>query len=66
MKASLIPLYFDPGRDAEFDQQVGVLKNLLGNDAEILPELPLGANLPGVDGVVFPQLLGEVSAVAAW
>src|SRR3990172_4166754 len=61
MKASLIPLYFDPGRDAEFDQQVGVLKNLLGNDAKILSELPLGVNLHGVDGVVFPQILGEAS-----
>lgn len=59
MKARLQPLYFDPGRDEEFDQQLAALRHLLAEEAEILPELPLGAGLPPCDAVVFPQLLGE-------
>jgi hypothetical protein len=59
MLARIIPLYFEPGRDAEFDQQVAVLHDLLEGVAEILPEHPLGDNLPECDAVIFPQLLGE-------
>jgi len=59
MKAQLIPIYFDPGRDADFDRQVKTLGGLLADCAEILPPVPLGAALPAADAVVFPQLLGE-------
>lgn len=59
MKALLQPLYFDPGRDEEFDQQVKNLKMLLADEAELLPELPLGAGIPDADAVVFPQILGQ-------
>jgi hypothetical protein len=59
MKARLIALYFDPGRDEEFDQQLVALRTLLADEAEILLELPLGAPMPEADAVVFPQLLGE-------
>jgi hypothetical protein len=59
MKTRLIPLYFDPGRDADFDKQLTVLAGLLGEEAEMLSPLPLGAPLPEADAVVFPQLLGE-------
>jgi hypothetical protein len=59
MKARLIPLYFDPGRDAGFDTQLGALRALLEDRAELLPPVALGAPLPEADAVVFPQLLGE-------
>jgi hypothetical protein len=59
MKARLIPLYFDPGRDGDFDKQLAVLTELLAEEAEMLSPLPLGAPLPEADAVVFPQLLGE-------
>ena len=58
MKARLVPVYFDPGRDNEFDEQVNTLKSLL-SEAEILAPVALGAPLPDADAVVFPQLLGE-------
>jgi hypothetical protein len=59
MKAQLIPLYFDPGRDADFDRQLDMLRGLLADCAELLPPQPLGQALPPSDAVVFPQLLGE-------
>ena len=60
MKARLIPLYFDQGRDDEFDLQTSNLKRLIGEVAEILPAQALGTQLPqNADAVVFPQLLGE-------
>ncbi len=58
MKARLVPLYFDPGRDADFDRQLTVLRVLLADQAELLDPRPLGAPLPDADAVVFPQLLG--------
>jgi hypothetical protein len=59
MKARIIPLYFDPGRDAGFDEQLVNLERLLGEDVEWLEPRPLGAKLPPSDAVVFPQFLGE-------
>lgn len=59
MKARLVPVYFDPGRDPDFDKQLDVLKGLLADCAEILPAVALGRPLPEADAVVFPQLLGE-------
>jgi hypothetical protein len=59
MNARLVPVYFDPGRDQDFDKQLGVLKGLLAGCAEILPPVALGRPLPEADAVVFPQLLGE-------
>ena len=59
MKARLVPLYFDPGRNGDFDKQLGNLGNLLALQAELLAPVPLGAALPEeADAVVFPQLLG--------
>jgi hypothetical protein len=60
MKARLVPLYFEKGRDQDFDIQLARLKELLADDAEFLDELPLGADLPDADAVIFPQFLGEV------
>jgi hypothetical protein len=59
MKTKLVPVYFDPGRDDDFDRQVAALNKLLGDRAEILPPVALGKPLPEADAVVFPQLLGE-------
>mgnify|MGYP005837257151 FL=1 len=59
MKARLVPLYFRSGMDADFETQVKHLKNLLGDVAEILDPVALGAPLPEADAVVFPQVLGD-------
>jgi len=60
MKAKLVPIYFDPGRDAGFDLQLERLRELLADDAEFLPPVALGARLPKeADAAVFPQMLGE-------
>lgn len=46
--------------DAEFTRHLGIVKELLANEAEVLSPVPLGARLPaGADAVVFPQLLGD-------
>ena len=59
MKARLVPLYFDPGRDGDFDKQVAVLRTLLADCAELVEPVPLGEDLPEAEAVIFPQLLGE-------
>lgn len=59
MKARLVPLYFDPGRDADFDRQLAALRRLLGDQVEWLDPRPLGSPLPEADAALFPQLLGE-------
>lgn len=59
MKVQLLPLYFDPGRDAGFDQQLAALRSHLGTEVEWLAPQPLGAPLPQADAVIFPQFLGE-------
>jgi len=59
MKARLTPLYFDPGRDTEFDRILEAIRPLLGERVELLDPLPLGAPLPEVEAVLFPQLLGQ-------
>lgn len=59
-KARLQPLYFDPGRDDDFDRQLGKLNALLADDpVTFLPPRSLAAALPEAEAVVFPQLLGE-------
>jgi hypothetical protein len=59
MKARLIPLYFEPGPDAEFTAQVERLRDLFREEAEILEPAALGAARTDADAVVFPQLLGD-------
>lgn len=60
MKAQLVPIYFDPGRDEGFDVQLARLGELLAEDAEFLPPVALGAALPPeAHAAVFPQMLGE-------
>jgi hypothetical protein len=59
MKARLVPLYFDPGRDSDFDKTLEALRPILADRAELLDPLPLGAPLPEAEAAVFPQLLGQ-------
>ncbi|NQT17561.1 MAG: hypothetical protein HQ582_32705 [Planctomycetes bacterium] len=59
MKARLVPVYFDPGRDSDFDRQLSALGSLLGNQVDLLEPVALGGALPAAEAVVFPQLLGE-------
>lgn len=59
MKARLVPVYFEPGRDRGFDDQLEALRRLLADKVEWLAPVPLGAPLPEADAVLFPQLLGE-------
>ena len=59
MLAQVTPLYFREGRDQDFDTQLDLLKELLANDVEFLPEVALGDPVPECDAVLFPQILGE-------
>jgi len=59
MKARLVPLYFNPGRDEDFDKQLGKLKELFKDEAEFLAPVELGAKVPEAEAVVFPQMLGR-------
>ena len=59
MLAQVVPLYFKQGRDQDFDTQLDLLKELLVNDVEFLPEVALGDPIPEADAVLFPQILGE-------
>ncbi len=59
MLAQVVPLYFREGRDEDFDKQLSLLKELLINDVEFLPEVALGDPIPKADAVLFPQILGE-------
>jgi hypothetical protein len=59
MKARLVPLYFDPGRDSDFDKMLEALRPLLAERVELLQPQPLGAPLPQAEAVLFPQLLGQ-------
>jgi hypothetical protein len=59
MLAQVVPLYFREGRDQDFDKQLNLLKKILVDDIEFLPEVALGDPIPEADAVLFPQILGE-------
>jgi hypothetical protein len=59
MKARLVPLYFKTGMDGEFAKHLAIVKDLLSEDAEVLPPVGLGSRLPPADAAVFPQLIGD-------
>ncbi len=64
MKAKLVPVYF-PSKDEQFQKQIDYLKKNLGDYAEILGPVPLGADIPAdVDAVLFPQILGDAYTMA--
>jgi hypothetical protein len=59
MLAKVVPLFFKEGRDQDFDNQLDLLKELLADEIEFLPEVALGDKIPSADAVLFPQILGE-------
>lgn len=59
MKARIVPIYFKTPDDPEFAAQLKRLREMLAEEAEILPPVKLGARLPPTDAVIFPQMLGE-------
>lgn len=59
IKATITPLYFDDGRDEEFDLQLANLKDLLQDEVIFGSPTPLGSDIPDTQAVVFPQLLGQ-------
>ena len=59
MKATLVPVYLTEPDDPELVAQLGQLRVLLADVADILPPVALGAPLPPADAVLFPQLTGE-------
>ena len=61
MRAKVTPLFFDKGRNDDFDIQLDLLKEILADYIEFLEEVPFGASLPpDTDAVLFPQILGDV------
>ncbi len=58
MKVRLQPIYFTNAKTAEFDNQLGILKALLSEEAVFLEPKELGTDLPPSDAVVFPVLIG--------
>jgi len=58
-KPVLLPVHFTAEPDEEFNKQMAVLHQLLGDVAQFLTPVPLGAPIPGeADAVVLPQVLG--------
>jgi hypothetical protein len=64
MKAKLQPFYFIEANEREQGErreQLRILKELYGEEADFLEERPLGADMPqGIDAIVFPQLIGAI------
>ena len=61
MKAKMQPLYFAEANErerGEFNQQLGILKEMYGEEAEFLEPLCVGEDIPESDAIVFPQLIG--------
>ena len=44
MKITLIPVYFDPGRDENFDKHLGIVKDFLKEEADFLAPHALGVH----------------------
>jgi hypothetical protein len=59
MKAVLVPVHFRSGMDEQFRTHLGIVKDLLADQAEVLAPVALGSRLPAADAVVFPQLIGD-------
>ncbi|MCK5705733.1 MAG: hypothetical protein KAI29_31505, partial [Cyclobacteriaceae bacterium] len=55
----ITPIYFQEGRDEEFDIQLANLNKLLHNEVIFGPPVALGSDIPDSEAVVFPQLLGQ-------
>lgn len=66
MKTTLVPMYFKEANERETKEravQLEKLKTLYGDEADFLPEQPVGSQIPKeADAIVFPQLIGAVFA----
>jgi hypothetical protein len=64
MKTVLQPIYFTEANERENGErreQLAVLKDLYGAEADFLEEKPLGSDIPaGADAVLFPQMIGAI------
>ncbi len=58
-KATIVPLYFEPGRDEEFDVQLTRIGEMIGDLVELADPVALGRPIPDCDAVILPQILGE-------
>lgn len=59
MKAKLVPIYFKSADSPDFVTQLSKLRELLADEAEFLAPIRMGDSVPGTDGVIFPEMLGE-------
>src|ERR1039457_2772685 len=59
MKARLAPLFFGAADDPELTAQIRRLRELLEDVADGPEPLPIGAQIPDADAVLFPQLIGD-------
>jgi hypothetical protein len=59
MRSKVTPLFFEKGRNEDFDTQLNLLKGILADYVEFQEEVPLGDPIPSnADAVLFPQILG--------
>lgn len=64
MRAKVVPVYFYGRNDREvkeYEAQLERMRNLYGNEMELLDSIELGQEIPqDADTVLFPQLFGAV------
>ena len=59
MRAEVVPLYFENGREEDFDNQLNLLKETLVDFIEFTDEVALSKPIPeDTDAILFPQILG--------
>ena len=59
MRSKVTPLFFEDGRNEDFDIQLKLLKETLADYVEFQEDIPLGDPVPAnADAVLFPQILG--------
>jgi hypothetical protein len=60
VKAKLIPLYFKSGMDDDFKANLSNLESLLSDVAVLERPIEAGEKLADADGIIFPQIIGDV------
>ncbi len=59
MKAKIVPIYFRKADDPGFVAQLGKLRTLLADEADIVEPVKLGDPVPETDAVIIPDMLGD-------
>ena len=62
LKAKVVPLKFkeiNEREEKEYEEQVGKLKEIYGDVAEIMDTVIAGEDIPECDAILFPQLIGS-------